>query len=339
MFNVFVADGKQELPDDDVFYVVAGNGIYIRKKLGILDALVPATGIPHLNYVVPYASLDLPKIPRDDFAQIVSFFREVYDEHKSESVSLLHFNEEKQNYKTQIPFQEVSGGAVDYEKTLPWQNQGYILMCSIHSHAGFGAFHSTIDDSDEKHFDGLHITVGDLGKDLHTISSSIVVNGKRFVVDTEDYVEGVESVEYSYYSRGMFRPIHKMMEGVKVYEKDIKKQKGYYVAEVPFDRVWMDFVEKKYPTSTIYYVGQPHGLQRGGVQSPADPSELPHGSWLPYWYKHGGLIIDPDDYDPLDGLEPDEGGGGFYTGPDSLEQLALIPETIGKEPSDDEPPF
>ena len=248
MFNVFVANGNQELPDDDIFYVVAGNGIFIRKKLGILDALVPASSIPHLDYVAPYATLDIPKIPRNDFAQIVSFFREVYDEHRSEAVSLLHFNEKKQDYKIQIPFQEVSGGSVDYEKTLPWQEQGYILMCTIHSHAGFGAFHSGTDNEDEKHFDGLHITVGDLSKDLHTISTSIVVNGKRFIVETEEYVEGTERVEYSnYFGQHMFRPTFKIVNGVKIYDKDIKKQVGFYVDNVPFDRAWMDFVEKKTP--------------------------------------------------------------------------------------------
>jgi hypothetical protein len=333
MFNVFVADGNQEVPDDDVFYVVAGNGIFIRKKLGILDALVPATKIPHLNHVVSYATLDLPRIPKNDFAEIVSFFREVYEEHKAEAVALLHFNEDKKHYKIQIPFQEVTGGSVDYERTLPWQEQGYILMCTIHSHAGFGAFHSTTDHTDEKHFDGLHITVGDLSKDLHTISTSVVVNGKRFITDTHEYVEGVEDIEYTNYTQHMFRPTFKMVKGVKVYEKEVKKQKGFHVESVPFERTWMDFVERKSPT--VYYVGLPHA-QRGRVQSPVDPSEMPHGSWLPHWYRRHGIVINPDEYDPFDGLEPDEGGGGFYTGQEVFHQqeLPLIPED--KEESGDD---
>jgi hypothetical protein len=192
-------------------------------------------------------------------------------------------------------------------------------MCTIHSHAGFGAFHSSTDHTDEKHFDGLHITVGDLSKDLHTISTSVVVNGKRFLVDTHEYVEGVESVEYTNYTRQMFLPTFKMVEGVKVYDKEVKKQSGFYVESAPFERTWMDFVERKTPT--VYYVGA-YG-QRGRVQSPVDFDGMPQGSWLPHWYRRHGLIIDPDNYDPLDGLEPDEGGGGFFTGYEEFNQQEL----------------
>jgi len=334
MFNVFVADGTQELPDDDIFYVVAGNGIYIRKKLGILDALVPASGIPHLNHVKSYATLDIPKVPGEDFKRIVSFFRKVYDEHKSEAIALLHYNEKKRDFKIQVPFQEVSGGSVDYKRESPWQAQGYILMCTIHSHAGFGAFHSGIDDSDEKHFDGLHITVGDLSKGLLTISTSIVVNGMRFIVDTNDYVEGAESVDYCNYHQHIFRPSFEIKNGVRVYEKDSKSQKGFYVAEVPFEPTWMEFVEKRTP---VVYTWSPGSTQRGRVRSPADPSELPHGSWLPYWYRYGGgYVFDPEEYDPLDGLEPDEGGGGFYTGQEGFYQHQLPLNTREEGCGDDD---
>jgi hypothetical protein len=336
MFNVFVADGTQEPPSDDVFYVVAGNGIFIRKKLGILDALVPAKAIPHLNHVKPYAVLDIPKIPADDFAKIVSFFRKVYDEYKSEAIGLLHYSEKKRDFKVQIPFQEVTGGSVDYKRTSPWQSQGYILMCTIHSHAGFGAFHSGIDDSDEKYFDGLHITVGDLSKELHTISTSVVVNGMRFIVDTHDYVDGVESVDYCNYHRNIFRPSFQMKDGIKVYEKFSKSQIGFFVANIPFEPTWMEFVEKKTP---IVHIWTPQGsgrINRGRVQSPADPSELPHGSWLPYWYRHAGdYIFDPQEYDPLDGLEPDEGGGGFFTGHEGFYQQQL-PLNTGEEGCSDD---
>lgn len=321
MFNVFVADGTQEVPDDNVFYVVAGNGIYIRKKLGILDALVPAKSIPHLNHVKAYATLDIPKISEDDFTKIVSFFRKVYDVHSSEAIALLHYNEKRRDFKIQIPFQEVTGGTVDYKRESPWQAQGYILMCTIHSHAGFGAFHSGIDHSDEEFFDGLHITVGDLSKKLLTISTSIVVNGMRFIVETDDYVEGADKVEYCNYHQHIFRPSFQLKGGEKVYEKDSKFQRGFYVAEVPFEPTWMEFVQKKRIVVHVWTPGR--SVHRSGVQSPADPSELPHGSWLPYWYRHGGYIFDPAEYDPYDGLEPDEGGGGFYTGQEGFHQHQL----------------
>ena len=277
MFKVFVNDGTQEIPSDDIFYVVAGNGLFLRKKLGILEALVPVKNIPHLDHVKTYAFLDIPKIPKDDFSRVVSFFRKVYEEHRSEAIALLYFNDNTKKYRIQIPFQEVSGASVDYEKTSPFK--GFNLICTIHSHAGFGAFHSGVDDADEKYFDGLHITVGDLSKELLTISSSIVVNGKRFMVLHSDYIEGVELVEYSNYFPNMFRPSFEEKDGERIYKTYVKSQKGFFVADVPFEPMWMEFVTKKALKVTSYVVWSP---DRSGVQLPGQ-SHLPRGSWLPYW--------------------------------------------------------
>jgi len=59
----------------------------------------------------------------------------------------------------------VRGLRVSYDlSTLPPAPEGFELFGTIHSHAGISAFHSGTDDRDEIHFDGLHITVGNLDK-------------------------------------------------------------------------------------------------------------------------------------------------------------------------------
>gem|GEM_PF-7129334 len=70
-----------------------------------------------------------------------------------------------QQWQIAVPLQSVRGLRVSYDlSTLPPAPEGFELFGTIHSHAGISAFHSGTDDRDEIHFDGLHITVGNLDK-------------------------------------------------------------------------------------------------------------------------------------------------------------------------------
>ena len=39
MFKVWVNDGQTEPPDDNIFYIVAKDGLYIKKSMGHFDSI------------------------------------------------------------------------------------------------------------------------------------------------------------------------------------------------------------------------------------------------------------------------------------------------------------
>ena len=192
MFNVFI-NNEGVIPTDDICYIVGKNGIFLKKKLGFLESISKVDSISILQDVVPYAKLNIPKIPKELVYQNINFLRWVYSEFNSEGMSILHFDDEREEYKSQVPQQWVSGGGISYVKNVNFKN--YLKLGSIHSHANFNAFHSGTDKDDEYDWDGLHITFGNLGSEKITIASSIVANKLRFPVNPVDYLEGVSVSE------------------------------------------------------------------------------------------------------------------------------------------------
>lgn len=202
MFKIFINDGIKELPEDDIFYIISKEGVFLKKKLGIIESITPVKNISFLNNLslLTSAKLHIPKIPTIRFAKIVSFFKEIFNLYKGEAIALIYYNENTKRFKFHIPIQVVSPGSIKY---LTDKIDGYNLIGDIHSHGSMSAFHSGVDDHDEKDFDGLHITVGNVNKsNLISISSSIVSNGMRFMVDPENYIHGI-SFENNFASAGV----------------------------------------------------------------------------------------------------------------------------------------
>jgi len=282
MFPIHVHDGESEVPDDPILYIIAKDGIYLRKKLGLIESQVKVDKISILEPVETYAAMDIEKIPADLVAQIWTFFADVYDDLRSEVNVLLYYHEENKEYWIRVPFQKVSAAGVSYENfelTMP----EYLYIGTIHSHANFGAFHSGTDKNDEANFDGLHITIGDNGKEKRSISASIVVNGARVLVDPSDYMEGITLVEtevpvtsyYSYY--GGFFQIHKgRMKHKSETEKPKTRIEKGWVLEVEdelktYPEVWNEFVEKQVVTYTRGYSNF-LGKHMGAAASSISPS-------------------------------------------------------------------
>lgn len=243
MFKIFINDGKSQPPDDDIFYILGKGGLYLRKKLGRIDAIVPVDKISILGDVQPAARYDLPQIPKHMFAKVIAFFKKIYEEHHSEAIVLVHFNEETEKFKLQIPHQKVTGAGINYLRTVTYP--GYTKVCTIHSHSSMSAFHSGVDDKDEEDTDGLHITVGHLNWDnwAFDLSVSVVFNGKRFMANAEDYIEGLGHIEYedtpSVYS-GWYSKYFSTSKQTTTY-------KPGYIIDVPeskmkFDKKWLDYV-------------------------------------------------------------------------------------------------
>lgn len=117
--------------------------------------------------------LTLPKVDKETYEQSLTFFKEVFEKYKGESCILLALKRgidpKKQKYKIVVPEQQVSGGHVDYSDGMKAAHdeleKDEYFVGSIHTHPDFGAFQSSVDLSDEKDFDGIHVTLGYINKD------------------------------------------------------------------------------------------------------------------------------------------------------------------------------
>jgi len=233
MFPIYILkDLTGSIPKDNICYLIAKNGIFVKKKLGLIESLTSVDEIPFLKRsVVPYATMSIPKIPKLQFAQVLGFFKKVYELYHSESEVFLYYSASKEEFEIKIPYQKVSYASC---KSVRGKTpKGYQIVSSIHSHANFGAFHSGIDVDDEKYFEGLHITVGNVDDDEFTVVSSIVSNKTRFGIDPLDCIEGLIQTT-----------------------TELKVKRELYAIpgteQVHFDPHWMSFVEKMHPIKTQY---------------------------------------------------------------------------------------
>lgn len=193
MFNIHIDDGKLNFDEiENICYIVSKDGIFLRKKVGLVDSMVKVDNISFLNSKLnSYGEINIPKIPKNDFEKIVKFFQWAYKKHSGESVVLIYYNSEDESFDVFPTDQKVSNTSINYVKS-GLSHTGYLLIGTIHSHANFGAGHSGIDDDDELNFDGVHITVGNVTEDIFSLSCSVVINGMRFMYQPEKYVEGIE---------------------------------------------------------------------------------------------------------------------------------------------------
>ena len=193
MYPTFIYKEGMELPTEGTFFVVAGNGQFLHKDTGQFKGFVQVQNISCLDDFPQYspASTSLPAIPHHWVMQVRKFFADVFTKHHSEACVLIYFNPTDQTYWIDAPDQQTSHIAVMYKPGPVPSN--YRLVGSIHSHCDFNAFHSGVDDADEKHFDGLHVTFGHVNSPNGiSCSASIVLNGERTMIDPSSILEGLK---------------------------------------------------------------------------------------------------------------------------------------------------
>jgi hypothetical protein len=178
------------------YYVVAKNGVFLYKKNSVLETTLKVKNIPFLKHQEEVFNVKYPPLSHDQVLQIVSFFAKNYKKFGGESIVLLHYNPRK-GYLLHAPEQRVAKGMLDYSPQDRFG--GYLLAGSIHCHGSLMACHSQghafSDHEDEIDFDGLHITVGNVNSKTMTVSCSIMVNGRRFVLNPSKYMEGIKEVK------------------------------------------------------------------------------------------------------------------------------------------------
>jgi|CXWL01.1.fsa_nt_gi hypothetical protein len=173
-------------PEDDHYFLVAGNGIFLRIRNGFVDAVIPVSAIDGLEHVQVEAKLLLPRITSTVFAKAVRFFYDVYKRQKTEAAVLLHYSE-KLGYALSVPPQRATFGHVEFPPTqrLP----GHKCVGTLHSHGSMNAFHSSTDIRDEAAHNGIHITIGRLDKfPFFALDGEYVINGTRFPLSHEHII-------------------------------------------------------------------------------------------------------------------------------------------------------
>jgi len=258
MFPIWMNDGETEMPTDDIFYIVAKDGIYLKKSMGHFDTVSKVDEISMLGECESFALLHVSKITTRQFAQILTLFREVYKKYKAECNVILHYNIKRKRYRIEVPRQDVSGASVDYANGEE-SYKNYIRIGTIHSHANMTAFHSGTDQSDEEGWDGLHITLGKMDEDYFEISCSVMSSGERFMVNPEDYIEGVELIEYEVQRS---YKVYSWEKGKQI-EKPLERKLGYITNAPEKDlchpKKWMDNVDKHIPKAVSRYGGYNYG--------------------------------------------------------------------------------
>ena len=195
MFPIYILrtpDDVAKLPKRGTYYILARNGFYIHRDMGLIVGTVKVNQMSFLEPIEPWAEFFVPLIPEDITRQTVAFFRAVYRKMKTEAAVLLHYNEATNEFCLTCPEQEVSGASVAYDSSD--RIDEFLLVGSLHSHCGFSAFHSGGDRNDEEAFDGLHITIGNNDSDQFSVVSSLVINGNRFVRAPESVLGGIRLV-------------------------------------------------------------------------------------------------------------------------------------------------
>jgi hypothetical protein len=157
------------------------------------------------------AMLKLPKIPWEMVERLNLFFREAYEENKTEAAVTLIYDMDKINWKDSskgweffVPNQENTHDACKYNKTeyLTYiEGTNKKAVGTAHSHPAMtnAAYFSHTDDDDQYDFDGVHITcawgAGSLKTEWH---SSLILGGVEWVCPPESLFEKAPAPKFTY---------------------------------------------------------------------------------------------------------------------------------------------
>lgn len=189
MFNNYVYDENFKKPTDSIYYLIAENGKFKAVNNDYYEATIPEDEST-LRKCKPAARMKLPPLPYKLFQEVDAFFAAIYKQHDGEAIVLLAASPVDKAWAIVVPEQVTNGLHVDYKipdkLDLP---EHYRIFGSIHSHASISAFHSGTDTSDERHSDGLHAVIGHYNLDVHDTCASLVIQGHRFELKQQDWLE------------------------------------------------------------------------------------------------------------------------------------------------------
>ena len=127
-----------------------------------------------------------PKISPAAWAEMLAFFRWTYQTEKTESQVRLFVHPEHgwkvwafpQDSASSMTTKEVANDESRLQRAaIP---EGYFPWGTVHHHCSMSAFQSGTDHADEVNVDGLHITIGNLDKEVYDLHARLYIKGNRF---------------------------------------------------------------------------------------------------------------------------------------------------------------
>jgi hypothetical protein len=193
-------DPQEPWPRDQVFYVLASNGLFRCRNNEFFISSVPARTWPsELASQQTFLKIRCPKIPCHLMELAVGFFASIYQRHGAEAAVLLIWDRTARQVRLLVPEQESevskgwSGRAypidVHYEIPADLPADQYVLG-DIHCHCDGWAYSSWVDKKDETFRTGMHIVVGRITREPPEFHVEAVVDGVRFRVKPELVLEG-----------------------------------------------------------------------------------------------------------------------------------------------------
>jgi len=135
------------------------------------------------------------KIPIAVWNQVLSFFKWSYDETHSETqVRLLYHPKDDhwvawafpQEHGTGMTAKEIDGGEKDKQRA---KFNGYTACGTVHHHCSSGAFQSSVDHNNEISQDGVHITVGNMDKNMYDVHARVCRKGVMYGCNYSEWFE------------------------------------------------------------------------------------------------------------------------------------------------------
>src|SRR6478609_6654008 len=234
-----------------ITYIPTVGGVVVFRKVpyGVVsemlqgEPLVPSP-YPLLSPLPPLkAWLNTPKIPWGVYAQVVAFFRKVYERDKAEAIIRVFYDETTKTWVPHCPPQEVSGAHVDHKDDFD-ANGKLRHVADIHSHNTMAAFFSGTDDADEKKAVRLYGVVGLINQTIPA-SSWRAWTGKKFEdLSLSDVVELPTEEEMNVTVRVPIRKMAGEKAGVKEFTIN-GESVGTALFPADFPEEWMAKVKVK----------------------------------------------------------------------------------------------
>ncbi len=181
-----VIEDLKDVPTSTMpYYLIGQNGAYLHKKSLLGTSLIPTTKFPKaLGEIKADKGIfwfTAERIPATLCAQIVSFFRRIWETHKAEAEVLLTFNPDTKEWRAFIPTQKVSTTSVEMAYEPAHIKQGFYVVGTMHSHCNFSAFHSGTDINDAQNSgEGIHLTIGFVDRKVPQVVAMVMVGGIQF---------------------------------------------------------------------------------------------------------------------------------------------------------------
>jgi proteasome lid subunit RPN8/RPN11 len=203
MAPVLLKTEEEQWCDDDVFYILGRDGLYLCRNHAFFRSCVKTERGPGvLEEQEPFLRPRFPKIPQDLFELTVGFFDRVAERQNSEAAVLLLWDRQCEQVRLVVPPQKATmhrtydgrGTPIGVHYDLPLDlPTDWIPFGDIHSHVNYPAYASATDVEDEIHAAGLHVVVGRIHREPPEVHVEAVVDRQRFRMTFDGVVEGYET--------------------------------------------------------------------------------------------------------------------------------------------------